>query len=154
MEHLTSLELVGVDPQSIFKAIVIIFDSHSIPWTNLVSALFDRCNVMRGSNGDVETLLRQRALQLIDIDGDSCHHVQIVAKIFCEPFDLWPQQLFQDLYLDFKYRSEHKEIMSELCRMGHVNFTVPLRFISHLWLSAYDQVSPSSRGLSVCFDAV
>lgn len=93
----------------------------------------------------VEVLLKNQAPHLLDIDGDSCHHIHNVAKSLCEPFGFWLERLFADLHMDFKYCTEYKKIMSEICRIAGVNFTAPQRFIAHRWLNAYDQAIETSR---------
>ena len=155
VNHLASVELVRTDAKSIFNAIVGVIESNKIPWTNLVSALLDSCNVMRGKKSGVETLLRKKAPHLLDIDGDTCHHLHNVAKALCEPFQEWSEaqkknthyleKLFTDLFTDFRYCTQYKDIMSEICRIAKVNFTVPQRFTPHRWLSAYDLSVETSR---------
>lgn len=93
----------------------------------------------------VEVLLKDQAPHLLDIDGDSCHHIHNVAKSLCEPFGFWLERLYADLHMDFKYCTEYKKIMSEICRIAGVNFTAPQRFIPHRWLNAYDQAIETSR---------
>ena len=146
VHHLASVELVVVTSKSVFGAIVKVIEDFSLPWSNLISVLL---NVMRGCKSGVEVLLKEKAPHLIDIDGDSCHHIHNVAKTFCKPFEWWIERLFTDLHLDFKYCTEYKELMRELCRLGNVNFTVPQRFVSHRWLSAYDQALETARLLEV-----
>ena len=97
----------------------------------------------------VEVLLKQYAPHLLNIDGDSYHHVHNITKALCEPFESWLERLFTDLHLDFKYCSQYKKIMTEICRICDVNFTAPKRFISHRWLNAYDQAIETSRLLNV-----
>ena len=61
VEHLASVELDKVDSaSSIFSAIESVMEVNSIPWSNLVSALFDSCNVMRGCRNGVEAKLKER----------------------------------------------------------------------------------------------
>ena len=149
VEHLASVELAKVDAENISKSIIAVFEDNEIPWINLVSVLFDSCNVMRGIRNGVEVKLKNKAPHLVDIDGDSCHHVHNVVKEFCRPFDNWLEGLFNDLYADFKYCSQFKELISELARLGGVRFTVPQRFVSHRWLSAYDRAMDTARLLDV-----
>lgn len=138
VEHLASIELVKTDSLSIFEAVKELIESNDIPWTNLQSCLMDSCNVMRGGKSGFETRLRQLAPHLLDINGDSCHHVHNSVKKFCEPFDNWVERLFHDLHTDFKWSSESKELMSELCFLFDIKYTIQARFIPHRWLSAYD----------------
>lgn len=145
VEHLTSVELSKVDAETISNAIINVIEENCIPWSNLVSTLFDSCSVMRGNKSGVEARLRLKAPHLLDINGDSCHHVHNVVKEFCKLFDKWLENLFNDLHFDFKYCSQYKQFMSELCRLGGVRFTMPQRFIPHRWLSAYDRSMDTAR---------
>lgn len=77
-------ELTKVSAETIFEGLKTIFTKHEIPWENLVSVLMDSCKVMRGEKNGLEALIRKRkAPQLLDIDGDSCHHAQNACKEFC-----------------------------------------------------------------------
>ena len=88
VEHLTSLELVRVNTKSIYDAIKLLFDTNGIPWSNLTSMLMDSCAVMRGSKNGLEVQVRrEKAPQLLDVDGDSCHHIHNCCKVFCKPFE-------------------------------------------------------------------
>ena len=80
LRHLDSVELITVDAASLFKSISYVIEEKAIPCKNLISVLFDSCNVMRGCHSGVEVLLKSKAPHLLDIDGDSCHHIHNVAK--------------------------------------------------------------------------
>lgn len=151
VEHLASIELVKVDSSSIFDAVKDLFETNAIPWTNLQSCLLDSCNVMRGSKSGFETRLRECAPHLLDVDWDSCHHIHNAVKKFCEPFQGWVERLFHDLYTDFKWSSESKQILSELCSAFNLKFSVPKRFIPHRWLSAYDVSMSTLRLLDMLY---
>lgn len=139
VEHLASLEVIRVDANSLFQELDGFFKTHSIPWPNCVSVLLDSCNVMRGSKNGLETKIRtQRANQLLDIDGDSCHHVHNACKKFCGPFDHWVEYLSSDIHNDMKWSPDLKEYFQELCMLLGVKFTMPERFLNHRWLSCLD----------------
>ncbi|CAM1291290.1 FBN1 (predicted) [Pycnogonum litorale] len=139
VEHLTSLELIKVNAVSIYDSLVDFFDAHSIPWDNLVSILMDSCAVMRGSKSGLEQRIREtKAPQLLDIDGDICHHVHNASKKFCDPFKYWAEGLFCDIYADFKWSADLKDALAEICELLGLKFTTPARFLSHRWLSCYD----------------
>lgn len=97
VHHLASVEIMKADSETIFKAICQIFEEHDLPWENLVSVLFDSCAVMRGHLSGVETRIREeKAPHLLNIDGDSCHHMNNVAKQFCSPFQKYLESMFMD----------------------------------------------------------
>ena len=61
----------------------------------------DSCSVMRGSKSGLETRLRQeKASHLLDIDGDTCHHIHNATKVMCNPFDGHLERLYMDLAND------------------------------------------------------
>ncbi|RUS87552.1 hypothetical protein EGW08_004658 [Elysia chlorotica] len=79
--HLASVELQKATSDSVFNAICEVFDSYQLPWSNLISVLFDSCAVMRGCKSGVEKKIRDlKAPHLLDIDGDACHHIHNCAK--------------------------------------------------------------------------
>ncbi|KAK6189782.1 hypothetical protein SNE40_001776 [Patella caerulea] len=93
---------------------------------------------MRGSKSGVEVKIREKAVQLLDIDGDSCHHIHNSCKKFCAPFENWLEGLLCDLHNDFKWSSDLRDWLSDLCDILHVKFTMAQRYVSHGWLSVYD----------------
>ena len=160
VEHLASLEVIKVDSLSLFNELDSLFIKHSIPWTNLVSILMDSCNVMRGSKSGVETRIRSgKAPQLLDVDGDSCHHIHNACKQFCKPFDNWAeylqsdihndvkwspdlcQYLQSDIHNDVKWSPDLRQYLEEICSILGIKFTMPQRFLDHRWLSCYDECS-------------
>jgi len=86
VEHLGSLEVVKVSSASLERLMFDFFQKNNIPWSNLISIMLDSCNVMRGSKSGLETRIRERHCPtLLDVDGDSCHHVHNAAEI-CRTF--------------------------------------------------------------------
>lgn len=112
VEHLGSLEVVKVSAASLEKAMCDFFERERIPWTNLVSIMLDSCNVMRGSKSGLETRIQQNHCPtLVDVDGDSCHHVHNAAKKFAEPFENYLEHLFTDLHTDHQWASDQVTVM-------------------------------------------
>lgn len=70
VNHLGSL-----DSATLFNELEKLIESNEIPWSNLMSVLMNSCSVMRGSKSGLEARIREKAPHLLDIDGDSCHHV-------------------------------------------------------------------------------
>lgn len=146
VEHLASLELVKVNSESLYEALVDLFNKHEIPWGNCVSILMDSCNVMRGSKSGLETRIRDnKANHLLDVDGDSCHHIHNAAKKFSAPFGGHLESLFTDLYNDMKWSTDIRDYFEQVCELCGIKFTMPERFISHRWLSAYDVAIDTER---------
>lgn len=101
VEHLGSFEVVKVTAAILEKALDKFFKDNNIPWSNLVSMMMDSCGVMRGSKTGLETRVRLKYCpQLLDINGDSCHHIHNASKRFSGPFNNHLEQLFSDLHAD------------------------------------------------------
>ena len=146
VEHLTALELVTVNTQSVMKCLCDLFTKHAIPWTGLLAILMDSCAVMRGSENGLEVRIRREHTPLLlDTDGDICHHIHNASKRFCKPFDGVVEGLFNDIYNDHKWSVDLRELLAEVCSLIGVKFTVPERFINHRWLSAYDTAVSTCR---------
>ena len=96
----------------------IIFSSHRKfhgVTSNLVSILMDSCGVTRGSKNGLEVQIREKkASHLLDIDGDSCHHVHNSAKKFCDLFNRYLESPFTQLYNDHKWSPDLREALSEI----------------------------------------
>lgn len=137
--HFGSLSCVKVDSATLFGEVVHLMERNEIPWNNMMSILMDSCNVMRGSKSGLETRIhREKAPHLLDIDGDVCHHVHNAAKAFCKPFNNFIEQLYIDLFNDFKWSADLRELLQEICVICNVKYTMAQRYISHRWLSVYD----------------
>lgn len=107
VEHLGSLEVLKVSALKLEKLLVKFFKDNNIPWFNLVSMLMDSCGVMRGSKMGLETRVRQNHCpNLLDVDGDSCHHIHNAAKVFAAPFSNYLELLFNDLHADHQWATD------------------------------------------------
>ncbi|KAL6478662.1 hypothetical protein MHYP_G00120950 [Metynnis hypsauchen] len=130
VEHFGSLEILRVDAASLEKVLCDFFVKKNIPWQNLVSLLMDSCAVMRGSKTGLETRIHQHCPNLLDVDGDSCHHIHNAAKKFSEGFDGYLERLFSDLQVMY---------LNEVAMILNLPVSSPQRgFVNHRWLSAYD----------------
>ena len=139
VQHLKSVSLEKVNAEKVYSAVTGVLEERSIPYSNLVSVLSDSCAVMRGCRSGFETQLRaKKANHLLDIDGDTVHHANNAAKAFAKPFDWWMETLFRDVHTDFHYAEDWRKHLALMCRMLQINYTTPIRFLSHRFLSAYD----------------
>ncbi|GBN13793.1 hypothetical protein AVEN_133559-1 [Araneus ventricosus] len=138
IEHLASVSVIRVTSESLFKEIVKVFEDHNIPWDNLMSILMDSCNVMRGSKSGLEARIREKTTHLLDIDGDSCHHIHNSAKKLCKPFKGHVEKYFTDVFNDFKWSPDQKECCSEICLILGIKFTAIENMVPFRWLSCYD----------------
>ena len=109
--HLGSLEVLKVNALKLEKLLEKFFEENNIPWSNLVSMLMDSCGVMRGSKQGLETIIRQNHCpSLLDIDGDSCHHIHNSAKVFAASFSNHLEKLFSDLHTDHQWATDQVRI--------------------------------------------
>ena len=76
VEQLASLSVPVVDAENLFRELQSVFLQFNLPWENLlVMMLRDSASVMGGEKNGLEKRVRDLAPHLIDIDGDSCHHI-------------------------------------------------------------------------------
>lgn len=72
----------------------------------MINVMMDLCNVMRGSKAGLETRNCQSYCPaLLDVDGDSSHHVHNAAKVIVEPFASHLEGLFMDLHTDHQWKT-------------------------------------------------
>lgn len=105
VEHHDTLEVIKGTALKTEKAKF--FEENNIPQSNLVSMLMDSCGVMSGSKMGLETRVRQKHCpMLLDVDGDSCHHIHNAAKVFAAPFGNHLENLFSDLHTDHQWSTD------------------------------------------------
>ena len=85
------------------EKILAYFDEDDIPLNNLISDLSDSTNYMRRKKGGVEALLREKIPTLLDIDGDTCHHMHNPSKRFCTNFQRYLEKLLDDVHNDTRW---------------------------------------------------
>lgn len=123
VEHLGSIEVLKGTAEHLETALVTFFTEHKIPFGNMVSMMMDSCNVMRGSKSGLESRIREKYCKhLLDVDGDSCHHIHNAAKQFGVPFGHHLEQLFTDLHTDHKWASD-QVIFIDIVKYMHQKFT-------------------------------
>ncbi|GBM18111.1 hypothetical protein AVEN_75529-1 [Araneus ventricosus] len=135
---LSSYCVDNVNSETIFQGLIQIFDKNNIPWQNLMSVLMDSCSVMSGENAGLEVKISSQCPHLLDIDGDSCHHVHNAAKQFSKSFGMFVESLCTDIHNDLKWSPGLHAIFSEICCALKVKCTMPQAFVSFRWLSLYD----------------
>ena len=84
----------------------------------------DLCAVLRGSKRGVEVLLKQKAPHILNIDGDICHCIHNSAKQFCKVFDFYLERLFIVIHTDFKYSTDMRDVLKEICEACDLTFTM------------------------------
>ena len=81
-EQLSSLSVPTVNAQNLFKEPTgLCLDLH-IPLEHLLMMFMDLVQIMRGHKSGLETRIKEVAPHLVDIDGNTCHHIHNIVKKF------------------------------------------------------------------------
>ena len=106
---------------------------------------------MRGSKNGFEIKLRESvAPALINMDGDSCHHIHNACKIFTQIFDKYLEQFYQGSYNDVKWSEDNRVILEDICEFLSVSYQRPEMFAATRWLSVYDVTLSTIYICSTC----
>ena len=103
---------------------------------------------IRGKTG-VETRLRENAPRLLDIDGDSCHHIHNAAKKISETFDKMPESVFRSIHSDFQWSCDLRDYLQELCALLNVTYGMPDNYVPTRCLSVFNMAKDFLRMLDV-----
>ena len=94
----------------------------------------DSCGVMRGVKNGFETKLRDQVTpNLLDVDGDTCHHIHNAAKKFTKVFDRCLETLYHDIYNDFKWSEDLKVVLEDLCKHLGISYRQPEMYAATRW---------------------
>ena len=101
LQHYQSISLIEVNAKFLLESIYNCFVRDDIPFENLVSDLSDSTRYVKRGGGkgweeDLKCLLRRKAPQLLDIDGEVFHRIHNTVKQFCKPF-----KCFDDKWIDY-----------------------------------------------------
>ena len=91
---------------TLLQKIDYLFKRDGIPWENLISDLSDNTNYMRGKKSGLETKLREKAPNMLEIGGDTCREIHSAVKRFCDPFLGFVEKVLDDLNADTKFSSD------------------------------------------------
>ncbi|CAC5358598.1 unnamed protein product [Mytilus coruscus] len=100
---------------------------------------------MRGSKTGLEVRIRSKAPHLLDIDGDSCNHAHNARKAFCKPFHGFAEHLMSDIVEDYKWSTDQRQALEEICGSLNIKYTMPQNYVPHKWLSVYDVILDLQR---------
>lgn len=139
--HLKSVELIFVNAETVTNSIISVIDEYGLDKSKLIAVLMDSCAVMRGSKAGVETKLRSVCPNLLDIDGDICHHAHNVAKKFTKTLQGHIESLFYDLNSHFTWSADQKEAYLNVCRIFQLPLTIPQSHCTTRWLSVFQCTS-------------
>lgn len=150
IQHLGSVSLLRVTSAQVVDALDKMLNKNGLKWSRCLSILMDSCNVMRGVRSGVEMTIRQeKAPHLLDINGDSCHHIHNASKAFTTAFGDGIEKLFGDIFQDFENK-QFQDCLALICLALDVKYTRPERFLKHRWLSALNSSADTLR----LFDAL
>ena len=127
-----------------------LFKRDGIPQENLISDLSDNTSYMQDKKSGLEIKLYEKAPNMLDIGGDTCHLIHGAMKRFCDPFLCFVEKVLHDLNVHTKFSSHIKDYLQEICSMLNLHYLTPPQHISHLWFSAYDctnKILPMVDGL-------
>ena len=137
-EHYESVECILMNSLTLLQKIDYLFKRDGIPWEDLISDLSDNTNYMQGKKSGLDTKLREKAPNMLDIGGDTCHVIHGTVKRFCDPFLGFVEKVLDDLNADTKFSSDIKDYLQEICFLLSLPYLTPPQRTSHRWLSAYD----------------
>ena len=100
-----------MDAENLFRELQSVFLQFNLPWENLFAMFMDSASVIRGEKNGLEKRVGDLAPHLIDIDGDSCHHMHNIVKNFTNHFDKFLEGLFRNIYTDFKISADSSEML-------------------------------------------
>ena len=139
VRHLVSLNMPSVTTDDIYNALVSLFDEKKIPWEHCLASLMHSCNVKRGGKKNLEKKLRKTVCpNLLEINGDSCHHIHNSCKVFTEMFGKHLETLFQSIYNDFKWSDNHRNISKDIWFQLGLTYRRPEMYSLTRWLKIYN----------------
>ena len=69
---------------------------------------------MRGKKSGLETKLREKAPNMLDTGGDTCHVIHGAVQRFCDPFLGFVEKVLGDLNADTKFSSDIKDYLQKM----------------------------------------
>ena len=72
------------------------------------------CIIFSGKKNGFEAKLRKVCPNLLDIDGESAHHMSNIAKEHCGEFERDVENLLRDLYRDHTYSTDQRDYLKQV----------------------------------------
>lgn len=137
-DHLGSRKSNISTSKNIFDHVNDVLMERGLDCNQIVSCLLDNCNTMRGCQGGVEKLIRNKNPNLLDIHGDTVHIVHNSAKTFFNHFDGYMEGISSDLYYDIQDSAKAKELFSEIqTLLNYDNVLNVIRFIDNRFVQLF-----------------
>lgn len=136
-----SLEMTIVNAETVFTTVVDQFKDDDIPFEkNLVSVLSDSAAYMRGEKNGFQKKMKEVVPNMLDIDGDVCHHLHNVVKMFTSHLDPdnFLQRLLGDVYRDFSFSTDLRDDLCQISNLLEEPTLLPIEFAGHRWMSVMD----------------
>ena len=150
VEYLGSVDVPCYTSENLYEETIQLFEKNEILFNMILAMSADSANTMRGKVSGLEVKMRENiAPQLLDIDGESCHHVQNIVKKLTSTFDYYLENLYRDVSTEFKFPPDSIEILQSITHHLGFTFRKPVNYIACRWLSVYD----SSIDFDYAFDA-
>ena len=141
VQHYKSVSMIEVNALTLFENTCKLFQDDQIPFENLVSDLSGSTNYMHGKKSGLEKRLQDKAPQLLNVDGDCCHHVHNSIKVFCQFSDNFVEKFIDDIHTDNKWSTDIRDALKEICFLLNIPLRMPPLRISHCRLLFYDYLS-------------
>ena len=149
VDHLGFVDVPCCTSENLYEETVHLPEKSEIPFNMILAMLANSASTMRGKVSGLEVKMRENvAPQLLDIDGESCHHVQNIVKKLTPTFDNYLENLYRDVSTEFKFSPDSIEILQSITHHLGLTFPKPVNYIACRWLSVYD----SSIDFDYAFD--
>ena len=129
-----------VNAQTVYNAVICKLQEDDVPLENLMTILSDSAAYMRGKANGFQAKMKENAQHIVDIDGDLCHHIHNVVKMFAKNVDpdMHLSRLFDDIHNDFSYSADLRADLHEISEVLGTPALLPVERIDHRWLSLLD----------------
>ena len=93
---------------------------------------------MRGHKSGLETRTRDFTPPLINIDGNTCHHVHNIVKTFTGSFENYIENMFCQIYTEFNTSADSMEMLKDIAYHLGLTFRKQVNYVATRWTSILD----------------
>ncbi|XP_045177599.2 uncharacterized protein LOC123537819 [Mercenaria mercenaria] len=149
--HLGSRKQNLATAADILDSLESILTEYELNWFQILSVLMDNCSTMRGVRGGVETLVREKNPNLLNVSGDTVHMVNNVSKALMKSVDQSVTAFASDLFYDIEESPKVQEVFAEIQLL--MNVTTPKHLIRPISSRFLQMIEVTSR-LVECIDVL
>ncbi|GFR93736.1 DNA repair and recombination protein RAD54 [Elysia marginata] len=153
-----SIEMTTVNSEKVHNAVKQQLITDGVPFENLIAILTDSAAYMRGCNNGFQEKMKKDAPHIINIDGDVCHHIHNIVKMFSTELDSenFLGRFLDDIFNDFEYTEDKKKVLVKLqnAYIKTVQYLIKKLPIHNKFLEALSALDPVVRGHSVAVAAM